>query len=137
MPESELHRDGTTDVRRGYEISDLNPRFIALFGIGLIITIALAVVVTSFFIRFRASQHAGHETPIPRLARERETTPEPRLQVDAAKELREMRAAEDAALGSYGWVDRDAGIVKIPIDRAMEILAKKGLPARQPERKER
>jgi hypothetical protein len=32
-------------------------------------------------------------------------------------------------------VDKDAGVVKIPIDRAMEILAKKGLPARQEEQK--
>ena len=39
--------------------------------------------------------------------------------------------AEEAALNSYGWVDKDAGIVKIPVDRAMEILAKKGLPARK------
>ena len=65
------------------------------------------------------------------------STPEPRLQVDASKELRQMRAAEDAALSSYGWVDKDAGIVKIPVDRAMEILAKKGLPARKQEQKTR
>ena len=47
-----------------------------------------------------------------------------------------MRAAEEAALNSYGWVDKDAGIVKIPVDRAMEILAKKGLPARKQEEDE-
>jgi hypothetical protein len=48
-----------------------------------------------------------------------------------------MRAAEDAALDSYGWVDKDAGIVRIPVDRAMEILAKKGLPSRKQEKKTR
>jgi hypothetical protein len=135
MPESYLDRDVGTDVRRGYELSDLNPRFIAMFGIGLVVAVAVAVIVTSLFMRYRAFQHARQETPVPRLAREREITPEPRLQVDAPKELRQMRAAEDAALGSYGWVDKDAGVVKIPIDRAMEILAKKGLPARQEEQK--
>jgi hypothetical protein len=135
MPESDLDRDVGTDVRRGYELSDLNPRFIAMFGIGLVVAVAVAVIVTSLFMRYRAFQHARQETPVPRLAREREITPEPRLQVDAPKELRQMRAAEDAALGSYGWVDKDAGVVKIPIDRAMEILAKKGLPARQEEQK--
>jgi len=135
MPESDLDRDVGTDVRRGYELSDLNPRFIAMFGIGLVVAVAVAVIVTSLFMRYRAFQHARQETPVPRLAREREITPEPRLQVDAPKELRQMRAAEDAALSSYGWVDKDAGIVKIPVDRAMEILAKKGLPARQEEQK--
>jgi cytochrome c5 len=44
------------------------------------------------------------------------------------RELREMRAAEDAALNSYGWVDTRAGIVRIPIDRAIEMLAARGLP---------
>ncbi len=137
MPESDLDRDRGTDVGQGYELSDLNPGFIALFGIGLVVAVALAVIVTSLFMRYRAFQHARQETPVPRLAREREITPEPRLQVDASKELRQMRAAEDAALSSYGWVDKDAGILKIPVDRAMEILAKKGLPARKQEQKTR
>ena len=53
--------------------------------------------------------------------------PEPRLQVDAPNELRQMRAAEEAALNSYGWVDKEAGVVKIPVDRAMEILAEERL----------
>jgi cytochrome c oxidase cbb3-type subunit III len=44
--------------------------------------------------------------------------------------LAELRAAEDAALHSYGWVDRATGIVRIPIDRAMEVLAARGLPVR-------
>jgi hypothetical protein len=63
--------------------------------------------------------------------------PEPRLQVDAPNELRQMRAAEEATLNSYGWVDKEAGVVKIPVERAMEILAKKGLPARKQEAKTR
>ena len=44
--------------------------------------------------------------------------------------LAELRAAEDAVLYSYGWVDRAAGIVRIPIDRAMEVLVQRGLPTR-------
>jgi hypothetical protein len=137
MPESDLDRDGRTDVRPGYELSDLNPGLIALFGIGLVVAVALAVIITSLFMRYRAFQHARQETPVPRLAREREVTPEPRLEVGAPNELRQMRAAEDAALSSYGWVDKDTGIVKIPVDRAMEILAKKGLPTRKQEQKTR
>jgi hypothetical protein len=87
--------------------------------------------------RYRAFQHVRQEIPVPRLAREREATPGTPLQVDAPNELRRMRAAEQAALNSYGWVDKEAGIVRIPVDRAMEILAKKGLPARKQEEKTR
>jgi hypothetical protein len=41
-----------------------------------------------------------------------------------------MQAAEDSLLKSYGWIDRERGIVRIPIDRAIEILAQRGLPVR-------
>jgi cytochrome c oxidase cbb3-type subunit 3 len=54
--------------------------------------------------------------------------PPPRTRVQAP--LEELRAAEDAVLHSYGWVDRPAGIVRIPIDRAMEVPAERGLPVR-------
>jgi hypothetical protein len=137
MAQSDLHRDQSTDLPTGYERSDLKPGTIALFGIGLAVVIGAAVVITSLFVHYRALQLPRQETPVPRLAGEREATPEPRLQVDAQNELRQMRAAEGAALNSYGWVDKDAGIVKIPVDRAMEILAKKGLPARKQEQKTR
>ena len=137
MAQSDLHRDQSTDLPTGYERSDLKPGTIALFGIGLAVVIGAAVVITSLFVHYRALQLSRQETPVPRLAGEREATPEPRLQVDAQNELRQMRAAEEAALNSYGWVDKDAGIVKIPVDRAMEILAKKGLPARKQEQKTR
>jgi hypothetical protein len=41
-----------------------------------------------------------------------------------------MRADEDQILGSYGWIDRERGIVRLPIDRAIALLAEKGLPER-------
>jgi len=137
MPESNLRRDRAMDHQVGHELSDLRPGYIALFGIVLTTIIGAAAVITSLLIYFKAAEQSRHETPVPRLAREREPTPEPRLQIDAQNELRQMRAAEEAALNSYGWVDKDSGRVRIPIERAMEILAKKGLPARKQEEKTR
>jgi hypothetical protein len=135
MPESDLRHDRRIDPHPGYELSDLRPGIIGLFGVGLVAVIGAAAVITSLLIYFKAAEQSKHETPIPRLAREREPTPEPRLQIDAHNELRQMRAAEEAVLNSYGWVDKDSGRVRIPIERAMEILAKKGLPARKQEQK--
>jgi hypothetical protein len=134
---SQVDRHVNIDEQRGYELSDLKPGAIALFGVGLVIAVILAVIVTTLFLGYRTVQRGRQDTPAPRLAREREVIPQLRLQVDAPEELRQLRAAEDAVLSSYSWVDKDAGIVKFPIDRAMEILAKKGLPARQPEQKSR
>jgi hypothetical protein len=137
MQEADLRRDPRNDPQVGHELSDLRPGYIALFGIALTAVIVAAAVITTLLIHFKAAEQSRQETPIPRLAGEREATPEPRLQLDGNKELRQMRAAEDAALNSYGWVDRSSGSVRIPIERAMEILAKKGLPARKQEEKAR
>jgi len=56
--------------------------------------------------------------------------PEPRLQVSAPKDLEQYKAAQGEILNSYGWVDQKAGIVRIPIERAMDILVQRGLPVR-------
>jgi hypothetical protein len=137
MQTKDFHRDATHPEGAGYELSDINPGYVGLFGIGLAVVLVIAVVVTSLLIQYKTVQHARQDTPIPQLAREREATPGTRLPVDAQKELRQLRGAEDAMLNSYGWVDKDAGIARIPVDRAMEILAKKGLPARKQEEKTR
>ena len=63
-------------------------------------------------------------------ARRRFPPPEPRLQSDPATDLRRWRAEEDAALRSYSWADRSRGVVRIPLERAMELVLKRGLPAR-------
>ena len=135
MMQSDFHRDQSADLPPGYELSDLRPGYIALFGIVLTAVIVVAAVIASLLIHFKAAEQSRQETPVPRLAGEREATPGSRLQVDGNKELRQMRMAEDAALNSYGWVDKSSGSVRIPIERAMEILAKKGLPARKQEQK--
>jgi hypothetical protein len=44
--------------------------------------------------------------------------------------LRSFREREDAALAGYGWVDKNAGTVRIPIERAKELLLERGLPVR-------
>jgi hypothetical protein len=55
--------------------------------------------------------------------------PTPRLQPDDGnQEIAEMHAREDLLLNYYSWVDRSSGKVRIPIARAMQIIAKNGLP---------
>ncbi len=56
--------------------------------------------------------------------------PEPRLQTQPREELQRMRADEDRVLDSYGWVDAQRGVVRIPIEQAMALTVEQGLPAR-------
>jgi hypothetical protein len=53
--------------------------------------------------------------------------PAPTLQTDPARDLQEFRSREDARLDSYGWVDREKGVVHVPIGQAMKETAAKGI----------
>jgi len=57
--------------------------------------------------------------------------PLPRIEDHPAIELKDLRTQEDGVLLSYGWTDKQAGIVHIPIDRAIELQLQKGFPARK------
>jgi hypothetical protein len=51
--------------------------------------------------------------------------PEPRLQVAPAADLERLRSRENEALATYAWIDRDNGVVRIPIEHAMELLVER------------
>ncbi len=54
--------------------------------------------------------------------------PEPRLQTSPVMDMRTYRADAETKLHSYGWVDRDRGIAREPIDEAMKRLVERGIP---------
>jgi hypothetical protein len=56
--------------------------------------------------------------------------PEPRLQRFPKQFVKDLKAAEQAQITSYGWVDQTNGLVRIPIDEAIDAVAKAGLPSR-------
>ena len=115
-------------AQSGHELSDLNPKRIALFGAGLAgIIVAVLLVSYALFHYFYIAESRARPRPSP-LSFSAEPAPEPRLSVDPGAELSAMRTEEDQALKNYGWIDREKGIVRIPIDRAIAVLAQKGLP---------
>jgi hypothetical protein len=119
------------DAHARHETTDVNVRGVFIFGAGLLATAAVVhLLVWALFAYF-----TGREAERPRvypLAAESEQRlpPEPRLQTDPREDLRRLREAEDAVLTSYGWIDRDAGIVRIPIEEAMRLTVERGLPVR-------
>jgi hypothetical protein len=58
---------------------------------------------------------------------EGELPPLPRLQVHPVRHWKDFEAVERERLDSYGWMDRSSGAVHIPIDRAMELIAQRGI----------
>lgn len=117
-------------VDAGHELRDLSPKAIALFALSLAILLVLVVLVTYFLHEHYLTVQVRTQAPPSPLSAAREPTPEPRLAVTPGEDLKALRAAEDSLLKSYAWIDRQQGIVRIPIDRAIELLAQRGLPTR-------
>ena len=61
---------------------------------------------------------------------ERQIPPKPRIQADPHRELKDYCAAQQGQVNSYGWIDQRLHVVRIPIDRAMDLVLKNGLPTR-------
>jgi hypothetical protein len=119
--------DGHPEVR--YEESDVRPGAIVRFAIGLVLVVGISAVVLLGLFKLFARQQRRHDPPPPPLAQEGgRLPPGPRLQAAPLQDLEQLRAEEEKALTSYGWVDRKAGIAHIPIDEAIKIVAARGLP---------
>lgn len=103
------------------------------FAGGLMISALVIYVLIWLMFRVLADQNATRTAPeFPMAAgQEHRLPPEPRLQTNPRQDLRDLRDAEDTILSTYGWTDRNAGAVRIPIDEAMKLTVQRGLPARQ------
>jgi hypothetical protein len=117
----------------GYEHTDASAGTILKFllwlaGSAVLIHLGLALLFNLF-----VEQRIEHEAPQYPLALGEGTRvpPEPRLQRFPREDIMNFRIGEEASLHQYGWVDRDAGVVQIPIDEAMRLTVERGLPSRQ------
>jgi hypothetical protein len=117
-------------ARHGHEERDVQLRPLIISGMGLAMLAGLSLLAMWLLFDYFAARRARLELAPSPMFEARQLPPEPRLEVSPQQDLRQMRAAETAVLHSYGWVDRQAGIVRIPIERAIELLAERGLPAR-------
>jgi len=117
---------------KGYETTDVRPvAVLPWFLVFVVLVLATLAGMYWLYAAFEARHEAvagpGVLTPVTE-----ETHLEPHLQVTPAVDLAEVRAAEQRILSSYEWVDRPNGVVRIPIERAIELTAARGLPVRAP-----
>ena len=106
----------------GYERRDVRFATIAKAFVGLAILVAVVGFMSFITIRFFSSRFPAAVRGLP--------PPEPRLQADPVEDLRRWRAQEDAELAEYAWIDRSRGVIRLPIERAMALLLRRGLPMR-------
>lgn len=115
-----------------FEATDVSARGIALGGFILLLAIWTIVVLLHFVFALFSHYRAEVSPPPQPLAAElKRFPPAPQLQVSPRADLKDLRAYENSKLNHYTWVDRQKGIVGIPIERAMQILAARGIPAQK------
>jgi len=117
-----------TDPRPPHEPTDVDVVAVSKFTLGLTLAVILALAAMWFlFDWFVRSESAETPKATPYAVQNpRKEPPEPRLQTQPLVDGQKLREDENAVLSSYGWVDPDKKIVRIPIDRAIDIVAREG-----------
>lgn len=149
------HEPEEVDVSKGYEATDVKISGIVVFIVSLSVFVVCSAVL-SYGIGYAIFSHLAKEDAAdygPRskwtktvdvrtlgdlasnpqlqnkIAQTTEQFPQPRLQTDDGnQEIADLHAKEDLLLENYSWVDKSKGTVRIPIERAMELIAERGLP---------
>lgn len=132
------HNEGT-----GFEKQDLGSRPIYGFLISLVV-IGVLIYYTVWGIFYGLEKYNNKYQPATSPMAQQSTTstrtvepgavekrfPEPRLETNERSEINDFRLGEEQTLNSYGWVDQNAGVARIPITKAIELIAQRGLPTK-------
>lgn len=117
----------------GYERRDVSVPLVIWFAIGLAVFTVGALVAMSWLLNTLAGQRGALAPDLPAAITVQRPRAPDSLQVRSRVLLQELREHERMMLNEYGWVSREAGVVHIPIDRAMDLLLERGLPVRDEE----
>lgn len=141
MSNTTIHREPTRHAEHEeiHEPNAVNISGIVKFFIGLSVSVVLFALVSWGLLRYFEQRKAKAESPPPPIARGLRLPPEPRLHgapghvSNPMQDIRQFREQETQLLTSYGWVDQQQGIVRIPIEQAKKLIAQKGLQALTPQ----
>ncbi|HVW22556.1 MAG TPA: hypothetical protein VHC86_15180 [Opitutaceae bacterium] len=104
-----------------WEKRDASPRRILEIGLGL-----AGFVVVALLVSWWLAGSWGSRSGTSLLGSPGAFTAGPAYRTSVERDWTAVRAAARARLTGYGWVDRRAGVVRIPIDRAMQLMAASG-----------
>ncbi len=116
-------------LQLGYEVRDANIKAILWFALALAVVLVVVTGGIGLFYNYLNVRYIERSGPPPPLLPEAQgLPPQPLLQRNPSIEMQQMRRETQAVLNSYGWVDKEAGVVRIPITRAMQLTLERGLP---------
>jgi hypothetical protein len=127
MAENIRHPHHPEPHRVGHETTDVNIWAVGRFGIGLVVMTLLSVGLLIGVFRFFLDREAERDTREPKPTA---VFPHPQVLTNEPSNLARFRAEQEKAITGYGWVDQSKGVVRIPVDQAIDMLLKKGLAVR-------
>jgi len=114
----------------GHETTDTGIRVILIAGGVLTVIVAIVGVMMYGTFLYLMSHRATSIRANPMAAGEVRLPPQPRIEEHPALGLQELQKQEDRTLNTYGWADKKSGLVRIPLNRAMELQLQRGFPTR-------
>jgi len=135
MPDQPMNEHG------GFEREDLSPTGVFYFMAGLGVVVVVIYFIVFGMYHMLNTYESAHQPPMSPLVtapadtravspEDTQAFPQPRLEESERSQLRQFTEEQDRKLATYNWVDKDKGIVRIPIDRAMDLIVQRGLPVR-------
>jgi hypothetical protein len=115
----------------GHETRDAGTGPIILVGLGLAFLVAMVALMIYGILWYLGAHPAFTARVNPMALEDSQIPPRPRLEEHPAIEIQQLHAQEDRILSTYGWMDKKTGVVRIPIDRAMELELERGFPTRK------
>ncbi len=113
-----------------FERSDISSRGTFITGLSILVGLWITTGLLYFFYSGLAKHREHVSSPtLPIEAHGYVVPPAPRLQQSPRLDMKRMNRYEDWELSHYHWLDRQQGIVAIPIDRAIDMVASRGIPA--------
>jgi hypothetical protein len=124
-----------------FEREDLNPSGPLYFLVGLAVFGVVVYLAMYGLYNMLESSEKAHQPPLRPMAtpqadtrattpEDTQTFPQPRLEENERTQIGPFIEEQDRKLATYDWVNKEKGTVRIPIDRAMELVVQRGLPVR-------
>ncbi|MBO9539951.1 hypothetical protein J7643_05080 [bacterium] len=116
--------------RKGHETRDVNARAVGRVAFWFTVCFGLIGLALLALFWHDVQVQMQRKGPIVPLKPAEPRFPAPGVRRESGETLARFRESEEQLLNGYGWVDRTTGTIRIPIDRAMELVASRGLPVR-------
>jgi hypothetical protein len=133
-PNDPHQHDAPDDVNPNvaYEHGDADLTTVTKYTVALIFGVFIAATAMYGLFNYFNGGANSDEAVVPQVIRDQrpKLPPEPRLQATPKLYIKDLKTAEKAQIESFGWVDQKNGIVRIPIEVAVDAVAQAGLPSR-------